>query len=145
MNPMVAGWEKRIIAAKVELADAATTAARKAWLKERVSYLNKGIADMKARSFLIAEYDPYIVIPINLLTNTTDPYAPRVGDYAVVIHENKIYPAIVGDGGPTFKVGEASLRLAKELRIRVPRPCGSLPALRTSTLRLCSWRWDHKR
>ena len=55
------------------------------------------------------------MIPVNLLTNSTDAYAPRIGDYAVVIHENKIYPAIVGDGGPTYKVGEASLRMAKEL------------------------------
>lgn len=114
-NPMIAGWEKRIATANTELADAATTAARKAWLKDRIVYLKKGIADMKARSFLIAEHDPYIVIPVNLLTNSTDAYAPRIGDYAVVIHENKIYPAIVGDGGPTYKVGEASLRMAKEL------------------------------
>ncbi|MEY5020193.1 MAG: hypothetical protein RLZ22_1281, partial [Verrucomicrobiota bacterium] len=34
---------------------------------------------------------------------------------AVIIHEDKIYPSIVGDGGPTFKVGEASLRVAREL------------------------------
>jgi hypothetical protein len=38
-----------------------------------------------------------------------------VGDYAVVIHEGKIYPAIVGDGGPSFKAGEASLRLARAI------------------------------
>jgi hypothetical protein len=38
-----------------------------------------------------------------------------VGDYAVVIHGGEIYPSIVGDGGPTFKVGEGSLRFAREL------------------------------
>ena len=113
-NPMVAGWEKRIEGANKELADSKTTADRKAWLRERIKYLKKGIEDMKARSFLIAEYDPFIVIPVNLLT-ATDPYAPKVGDYAVVVHGDKIYPAIVGDGGPTFKVGEASLRMAKQI------------------------------
>jgi hypothetical protein len=70
---------------------------------------------MKARSFLIAEYDPFIVMPVHILSAANDAYAPKVGDYALVIHEKKIYPAIVGDGGPTFKVGEASLRLAKEI------------------------------
>lgn len=115
-NPMVAGWEKRIGNARRELAEPGTTAARKAWLRDRIdNYLKPGIEDMKYRSFLIAEYDPFIVIPVNLLTASGDPYAPRIGDYAVVVHENTVYPAFVGDGGPTFKVGEASLRMAKQL------------------------------
>lgn len=76
--------------------------------------LKRGIADLKGRSFLIAEYDPFIVIPVPLLTSD-DPYAPKVGDYAVVVYGEKIYPAIVGDGGPSFKVGEGSLRMAREL------------------------------
>lgn len=116
-NPMVAGWEKRLTNANKELADPATTAARKTWLRDRIGYLKRGIADLKARSFLIAEYDPFIVIPVNLLT-ARDTFAPKVGDYAVVVHEGKIYPSIVGDGGPTFKVGEASLRMAKEINER---------------------------
>ena len=113
-NPMVAGWEKRIGNANKELADPKTTAERKKWLRDRISYLRRGITDMKGRSFLIAEYDPFIVIPVNLLTSS-DPFAPNVGDFAVVAHGGKVYPAIVGDGGPTFKVGEASLRMAKEI------------------------------
>ena len=114
-NPMVAGWEARIGNANRELADSKTTADRKAWLRDRIKYLKRGIEDMKYRSFLIAEYDPFIVIPVNLLTASGDVYAPKVGDYAVVVHEKMLYPAIVGDGGPTFKVGEASLRMAKQL------------------------------
>ena len=116
-NPMIAGWERRLAAAQKELADRATAADRKKWLKERIGVLKKGIDDLKGRSFLIAEYDPFIVIPVNLLT-ASDAFAPKVGDYAVVIHDGKIYPTIVGDGGPTFKVGEASLRMAKELNAR---------------------------
>lgn len=116
-NPMVAGWEKRIENANKELADPKTTADRKKWLQTRIGELKRGIADMKARSFLIAEYDPFIVIPVNLLTSN-DPFAPKVGDYAVVIHGGTIYPAIVGDGGPTFKVGEASLRMARQINSR---------------------------
>ncbi len=113
-NPMVAGWEKRLAVGQKELADKSTTAARKAWLKDRLAYLKRGIADLKGRSFLIAEYDPFIVISVDMLTSS-DPFAPKVGDYAVVVHGGKLYPSIVGDGGPTFKVGEASLRMAREL------------------------------
>jgi hypothetical protein len=113
-NPMVAGWEKRIVGANKELADRSTSAERKKWLKERIAYLKRGIEDMKARSFLIADYDPFIVIPVDILT-ASDAFSPNVGDYAVVAHGAKLYPAIVGDGGPTFKVGEASLRMAREL------------------------------
>jgi len=114
-NPMIAGWERRIAAAEKELADKATTASRKTWLRDRITYLKRGIDDLKARSFLVAEYDPFIVIPVNIITASNDPFAPKVGDFAVVVHGEKLYPAIVGDGGPTFKVGEASLRMAREI------------------------------
>lgn len=113
-NPMVAGWTKRIGNARTELADPKTSAERKAWLRDRIQYLQRGIQDMKHRSFLIAEYDPFMVIPMNVITSSKS-YAPNVGDYAVIIHGKKLYPVIVGDAGPTFKVGEASLRMAKEL------------------------------
>jgi hypothetical protein len=114
-NPMIAGWERRIEGAEKELAAQATAAPRKAWLRDRIAYLKRGIDDLKARSFLIAEYDPFIVIPVNIITASNDPFAPKVGDFAVVVHGEKLYPAIVGDGGPTFKVGEASLRMAREI------------------------------
>jgi hypothetical protein len=113
-NPMVQGWERRIVAAQKELAANTTSAQRKTWLRERIQYLKRGIADMKSRSFLIADYDPFIVIPVDILASD-EPYAPNVGDYAVVVYAGKLYPAIVGDGGPTFKVGEGSLRIAREL------------------------------
>ena len=38
-----------------------------------------------------------------------------MGDYAVVVYGDQIYPAIVGDVGPNDKVGEASLRIAKQI------------------------------
>jgi hypothetical protein len=114
VNPMIAGWEKRLAAGEKELADKSTTTERKSWLKARIAFLKRGIADLKSRSFLIAEYDPFIVIPVDILSSN-DPYAPKTGDFAVVIYGTKLYPAIVGDGGPVFKVGEASLRMAREL------------------------------
>ncbi|MEI7928872.1 MAG: glycoside hydrolase family 75 protein, partial [Verrucomicrobiales bacterium] len=117
-NPMIAGWENRIAVAEKEIADRGTTADRKKWLRDRVAYLKRGISDLKSRSFLIAEYDPFIVIPVNILGASSDPYAPNIGDYAVVVFGEKIVPAVVGDGGPNYKVGEASLRIAKELNSR---------------------------
>lgn len=117
-NPMIAGWQKRIELGTKEMAASSTTVDRKKWLVNRIGILKRGIEDLRARSYLIAEYDPFIVIPVNLLTNRADPFAPKAGDYAVVIYGNNIYPCIVGDGGPTFKVGEASLRMAKEINER---------------------------
>jgi hypothetical protein len=117
-NPMIAGWERRIAAGEKELENRATSADRKKWLRDRIAFLKRGIADLKSRSFLIAEYDPFIVIPVNILGATHDPFAPKAGDFALVVHGDRVLPAIVGDGGPTFKVGEASLRIARELNSR---------------------------
>ncbi|MFK7911319.1 MAG: glycoside hydrolase family 75 protein [Akkermansiaceae bacterium] len=117
-NPLIAGWKKRIEKANAELARAGTKADRKAWLRARIKKIKREIEDMEARSYLIADYDPFIVMPINMVTDRSDKYAASVGDYAVVIHKGKIYPSIVGDAGPSFKVGEASLRVAKQINSR---------------------------
>jgi len=114
-NPMIAGWAQRIQNAHEELANPATTAARAQWLRNRVKYLKTGIEDMKSNSFLVAAYDPFIVMPTNMIVDRKNKFAPKAGDYAVVIYKDKIYPVIVGDAGPTFKMGEGSLRLAKEI------------------------------
>jgi len=115
-NPMVKGWEERMKKAKAELARASTSAERKTWLRSRMKMLKVGIDDMKIHSFLIAEHDPFIVISIDKIKAArTQEDVPGVGDYVAVIYKDKIYPAIVGDGGPTFKAGESSLRLAKEI------------------------------
>src|SRR4029077_6169725 len=63
-------------------------------------------------SFLIGATDPYIVMP-GAFARGRD--GAKVGDYAVVVFASVVYPAIVGDIGPNDKVGEASLRIAKEI------------------------------
>ena len=60
---------------------------------------------------MIGATDPYIVIPSGFAAGT----GGKLGDYAIVIAGNGIYPAIVGDAGPPDKVGEASLRIAKQI------------------------------
>ena len=85
-------------------------------LDEQGFLLKREVADLKARSFLIAEADPFIVVPLFMLRyRGIDAYAPTIGDYAVVLHGDRVFPAIVGDAGPTFQAGEASLRMAKEI------------------------------
>src|SRR5207237_998266 len=63
-------------------------------------------------SFLIGATDPYIVLA-GAFAHGKD--APKVGDYALVIFADAVYPAIVGDIGPNDRVGEASLRIAKQI------------------------------
>jgi Fungal chitosanase of glycosyl hydrolase group 75 len=40
---------------------------------------------------------------------------PKLGDYVVVMNRGKLYPAILGDVGPSYKIGEASLRICMQL------------------------------
>lgn len=106
-NPLLAVWQKRLKAAKAKPALAQN--------KASIQHMERGIQDMKSNSFLIAEYDPFVVIPLGILNNSNSSFSPSPGDYAVVIVGNKLYPAIVGDAGPRYKIGEASLRLAREI------------------------------
>lgn len=123
-NPLIKGYERRLQVANRELRDPNIDRDRKDWVRSRIkSVLKPGIEEMGRRSFLIAEYDPFIVIPMNIILDkhslsgrrVGDKWGPKVGDYAVVLHDGILYPAIVGDAGPTFKVGEASLRMARQI------------------------------
>src|SRR5205823_907662 len=60
----------------------------------------------------IGTTDPYIGVP-GAFAHGND--APKVGDYALVVFAEAVYPAIVGDIGPNDRVGEASLRIAKQI------------------------------
>jgi hypothetical protein len=115
-NPLLGRWESRLSAAKTEFSKKGLPADRNNELKSAISTLQAEIKDMKARSSLIAEKDPFIVNSLLFKPYIgTNKFAPQIGDYAVVIHENKIYPAICGDYGPSMKMGEASLFMAKAI------------------------------
>jgi len=100
-NPLLSKWESKLRQEKQK--NGSNTS--------RAKYLEAAVKDLKNRSFLIAEIDPFVVLPTNWLNDSSE-HAPRVGDYAVVIYKEKLYPAIVGDAGPYHKIGEASLKLA---------------------------------
>ena len=108
-NPLLASWQERLKKYK------------EAKNQDGIKRAERIIGDLKIFSFLLAEYDSFIVVPLtvndkgstNKQENHLKEYRPSAGDYAVVIVDNKVYPAIVGDFGPKFKTGEASLRLCK--------------------------------
>lgn len=113
-NPLLSKWEARLTKLNAEYAVKGLSAARNAELKSAISQVKLEIADMKARSSLIAEKDPFIVISLLFRGyEGQNAHTPGIGDYAAVVYGDKIYPAICGDYGPTFKMGEASLMMAK--------------------------------
>jgi hypothetical protein len=114
-NPFLARFETRLAEAEAEAAKPETTEARRAQLRDRIEHAERTIADLKSHSFLVSKADPTIVLP-GFMMRGSGPDVPKVGDYAVVIHGDKMYPTIVGDAGPSYKVGEASLRLCNEIR-----------------------------
>ena len=101
--------------AEAELAKPDTKEVRRQELTDRIAASKRQIADLKSASFLISKTDPTIVLP-GFMMRGEGAEVPKVGDYAVVIHGDKMYPSIVGDAGPSYKVGEASLRLCDEIR-----------------------------
>lgn len=115
-NPLLAKWQADLKKYQTEYAIVGLPVDRNRFLEGKIATLTRGITDMKARSFLIAEADPFIVVPLSFLgRKDAQPFTPSIGDYAVIIFEGGVYPAIVGDAGPSYKMGEASLRVAKQL------------------------------
>ena len=102
-NPLLEGWQARLQRYK-EAKD-----------QEGIKRAERVIGDLKLFSFLLAEYDSFIVVPLTVNEGSHKSFRPVAGDYAVVIVGNKLYPAIVGDFGPRYKTGEASLRLCREI------------------------------
>tara|TARA_R110000850_G_scaffold66894_9_gene148468 strand:- start:1601 stop:3181 length:1581 start_codon:yes stop_codon:yes gene_type:complete len=113
-NPLLARWEENLKKYEKEFAIPGLTIERNRFLRASIDEHKVGIADLKGRSFLIAEADPFIVLPLSFLgRKDQNSFGPAIGDYAVVIYGDKLYPAIAGDAGPSWKFGEASLRVAR--------------------------------
>ena len=110
-NPYLPPLEEKLKRYEEEHSVKGTTPERKRELKSAIAQLRDEIASLKRFSFLIGATDPYIVLPSGL--SKAD--GGKVGDHAVVIVGDRIFPAVVGDIGPSDKIGEASLRIAKEI------------------------------
>ncbi|MGI9242525.1 MAG: glycoside hydrolase family 75 protein [Verrucomicrobiales bacterium] len=115
-NPMLPKWESRLADAVAASKSPGLSSSRLREAQNLVAERKNEVARMKTHSWLIARADPFIVIPLSLHAyGSSYDFGPRIGDYAVVIHGNKLFPAIVGDAGPSWLTGEASLRMAKEI------------------------------
>ena len=80
-----------------------------------IDTLRNDIYQIEHYSSLIARTDPYVVLPGFMVRQTGHPFQPKLGDYAVVLAGNRLYPAIFGDIGPSDRLGEASVRLAQAI------------------------------
>jgi hypothetical protein len=116
-NAFIAPRETQLKAVDAELATKPANPARVKELKETQRLLKGEIADLKKYSYLVAATDPFIVLPALMFGKKTA-FTPMIGDYCAVIYQDTIYPAIVGDVGPAFKIGESSLRLCQQLNPR---------------------------
>lgn len=115
-NPVIPKLEEESRGIHEKLKAAGLSNADKASGEDRAREISHLIADLKRRSFLIAQEDPFIVIPSSFRSyRGVHAFTPDIGDYAVVICGDKMMPAIVGDYGPGNKSGEASLRIAREI------------------------------
>lgn len=115
-NPLLERWETNLAKYEEEFAIPGLSIERNRYLRSQIETLTREIEDMRARSYLIAEADPFFVLPLSFLGRREEnEFGPAIGDYGVIIYEDKLYPAIAGDAGPSWKFGEASLRIAKTL------------------------------
>jgi hypothetical protein len=122
-------WQNKLKQAETELSLKTISAERKKALHEQIETLQREIGDLKHYSFLISKADPFVVLPGFILRQANHAFLPKLGDYVVVIYGNKLYPALLGDAGPSYKIGEGSLRLATQLDSRANaynRPASNL-------------------
>ncbi len=64
--------------------------------------------------FVDSDKFPFIVIPITD-EDFRDKTGVNIGDLGVVVYRDKVVPVFVADGGPSFRLGEGSSALFKEL------------------------------
>jgi hypothetical protein len=107
--------QNKLKQAEAESALKTTSAERKKVLREQIETLEREVSDLKHYSFLVSKADPFVVLPGFMLRQANHAFLPRLGDYVVVIYGDKLYPALVGDVGPSYKIGEGSLRLATQI------------------------------
>jgi len=114
-NPFLAVEENRLSKLKAEQAAGGVSASRAEEIRAGMELAQRRIVDLKKWSFLVSETDPFIVLPGFLLRDKASPFTPGFGDYVIVLYEGRAYPAIVGDAGPSLKMGEASLLICRAL------------------------------
>lgn len=113
LNPCLRGFESRLALLDAEMSTGTMTPDVKTALSKERTYVKATIEELKHWDFLVGTADPFIVLPSFMVGKSAG--QPAIGDYAIVICHGKLYPAILGDMGPGSKIGEASLRLCREI------------------------------
>ncbi|QQL44037.1 glycoside hydrolase family 75 protein [Sulfuriroseicoccus oceanibius] len=114
-NPFMPRIRKRLAKAEQRYAVKGLSAEENRKLRYTIDYSKRLLQDLESRSYLIARYDPFMVLPVFMVTAEAGPFTPRIGDYAAIFVDGVLYPAIVGDAGPNYKMGETSLRMGLQL------------------------------
>jgi len=128
-NPFLESMRARLAKFEAEYAVAGLSAERNRELEAGIKHATATIYELERFSFLISGNDPTIVLPTFMFREMEGNHAVSVGDYAVVVYNGVVYPAIVGDAGPSFKFGEASVRLCEKINPKssaFSRPVSSL-------------------
>ncbi|MCX7713853.1 MAG: glycoside hydrolase family 75 protein [Chthoniobacterales bacterium] len=112
-NPFLGPTEERLVEVRKRIM--AAKEGEREILKREEQRLVLLVRELKRWSFLVSSVDPFIVLPGFLFRDGGGEYRPSFGDYAAVVHGERVYPAIVGDAGPSHKAGEASLRICREI------------------------------
>ena len=133
-NPFLPVEQNRLASLKSELAAGGVPAPRKKEIEAAMDTASHRIFDLKKWSFLIAETDPFIVLPGFMMREKEGPFSPSIGDFALVLHGGKAYPAVVGDAGPSLKLGEASLMICREINARSSALQGAVTDLKVAYL-----------
>ncbi len=117
VNAFIPPREEIIAKAKADLAKPGLSAERTKALKDTIADAQMQIADLKKHSFLVGAVDPFIVVP-PVVTRAKGGFGASTGDFCVVVHGSVLFPAIIGDIGPAWKLGEASLLICKAINAR---------------------------
>jgi hypothetical protein len=117
-SQFLADRENRAKTLQAEFDAKGTPPDRKKVIREQIDEVQRQITDLKRYSYLVAMNDPFIVLPGFMMRPPALPFTPKFGDYVVVIFRGKLYPALLGDAGPSYKMGEGSLRLATTLNAK---------------------------
>jgi hypothetical protein len=112
-NPCLKEAESQLALSQAELGNGTLSSMEKTSLENEHASAQATVIELKRWSFLVGAADPFIVLPSFMVGKS--PGQPSVGDYAIVIAHGILYPAILGDLGPSSKIGEASLRICREI------------------------------
>ena len=115
-NPVEPVWQKRIADNDAKIAKPETPDTEKQRLRSDNNRLRLELRDLQAHSYLSGAFDPFIVLPTTMFGRNRSGFVPKIGDYCIVVVGDALYPAILGDAGPTTKIGEASLRICRQIR-----------------------------